>query len=1530
MSTMKINFQTEAYHKLYDMLNLGICMIAQDEEETILFANQGMLDLYDCPNQEAFFQLTGGRFAGMQLVATERLAKIAGDQTNFTMHISYQTTQKHVLEADAIITRTMQQGQSVYILQMVSRQSLIVDTISDHLSGFLAPKVFFQKALDLAKIRMSQGTFTAYCPVCFDIVNFYFFNRNYTIEEGDKALHYVSETLRDAFSDSLLCHVNADTFYAIVPRNRIFTKIDEVCAQVNRYLGDARYALKAGIVIYDHNITMTEVRHSFDMAKMACDAAKNSPHRSHVIFRKEIQDRIEKREYILKTFNQALEDGWIKVFYQPMIRLLSGKVSGFKASIQWEDPVVGSIDPDVFWPVLEEARLAGRLDIFMIDRVARLQYERKKNQLPVLPIQFDISRLGFDLMHPLEHLEKALKTYQLSRECIRIGFVAAMLNDSTGNMSREIHRFYDAGFSLCLTHFGMESFSNHDVYDIPVEYIELDRYFCDHMDQKNQIIAKGFAKMSKQLGIHTIANGVESQEQMDFFKSIGLENIRGTYSGNSKMYATMMEELAQKGLAFENELEWRVYQAAGLVNMDTEESRCLFLVDHGKIHMLMMNDAYLAQVKGTGIVDLQTANQLVHKQEEKFPKRFEQYIKKAYDQDQEAAYFATKNQYMKMHTHRIAGVHHFWIGQSRFINIRFEQERQKDDKLDYFFQYAMALFEGIFYLNAQKNQIEVITSRDQRFPTGKIYPEVDTSLVQFCQRYVQEEDQEAFLHFIRVNDQRINTSSESFHIRQMDGSLRRMAFRVIFDKEDRMVCTWPDVNENRFDREVEDPSQDQMLWNAFLRLGNLPLYWKDKEFRYQGASPSFMQLVGADTIFGKTAENLRVYGSNQTTERIEQQVMDQEKAVVTDQRYMLLNGQEKVYQVTEFPYYDGNHTIAGVAGWLHMDEATTSAFEDPLTGLMNAAGIFSIGLALDDGLYQKRKGYGAILVTIQNYEHLCHTFGSSFGQDAEKMIAQRISTHDLPNGAVVARIQKGYFLFLGPNETMAQLEKQSIVMMQNIQAQKKVKGMPCLIELNRSMALRAEAKSFFDLMELVVHRAAYDHGSDTVLSQEWWQMVCIGTETLDKIPASIYLVDPYTKKLLFVNQKMKQTAGVSENYDYTKHTCYELEGKHKPCPDCQLWNASQRSAKTYKRVWGDASKGTFYIHNVKVLWQGRYAQMVHMIPVDTVDDGKQGKNEVLYAERWANEAITLGLSEPEADIGIQKCITFVAQNLHAQRFFIFEERGQSELTCTYEWTQEGLLPLKADLRSVSRSHFHDLYTEFEDKKVTIVRDYEAFRKMHPHFSLPVTGVQNYVAGRLAVGNVPVGFTMVINLTEESLNPAGYMLDTLTDFVAVMLRNRDSLRAAKEQGHRDPMTGVLNRRGLSRYVAESPYVGPRIFLSCDINGLKNVNDTQGHEAGDQLIKSATDILVNNADRNHVFRMGGDEFLVIQEGTDESGARQLVQEIKMAAQAHGFGISLGYVVHTGKIEDVDHLLRDADAAMYLDKGHSYRRRATDPKD
>ena len=172
-------FKTDDYHRLYDVLKSGVCIVAQDQDETIIFANKGLFAFYDCHSERAFFELTGGRFAGMRLNERESLAAIAGDQRDFNLHFSFMTVRRHIREADASVKKAVLQGRPVYIVEMISRRILMADTEPDRLTGFLAPKIFFQKAEDLAKINLERDTFTQqFCPVCFNVANFRGFNRN--------------------------------------------------------------------------------------------------------------------------------------------------------------------------------------------------------------------------------------------------------------------------------------------------------------------------------------------------------------------------------------------------------------------------------------------------------------------------------------------------------------------------------------------------------------------------------------------------------------------------------------------------------------------------------------------------------------------------------------------------------------------------------------------------------------------------------------------------------------------------------------------------------------------------------------------------------------------------------------------------------------------------------------------------------------------------------------------------------------------------------------------------------------------------------------------------------------------------------------------------------------------------------------------------------------------------------------------------------------------------------------------------------
>lgn len=270
------------------------------------------------------------------------------------------------------------------------------------------------------------------------------------------------------------------------------------------------------------------------------------------------------------------------------------------------------------------------------------------------------------------------------------------------------------------------------------------------------------------------------------------------------------------------------------------------------------------------------------------------------------------------------------------------------------------------------------------------------------------------------------------------------------------------------------------------------------------------------------------------------------------------------------------------------------------------------------------------------------------------------------------------------------------------------------------------------------------------------------------------------------------------------------------------------------------------------------------------------------------------------------------------------------MQCTYEWDQKGLLPFKPDLQSILQERLAPLESLFAARKVVLVEDMEAFLQSHPDFSLPIPRVRSFIAGHLNLSGKSLGFSLLSNLPRESFGPGGFLLSTLVDFTAVLLRTRNNLQEATLQSLRDPMTGTLNRRGLTRYLEKRTSTGSCALLSGDINGLKRMNDTRGHEAGDALICTIAEILLRFSDKEHVFRMGGDEFLLIEEGMDKAGARDLVKEIQNVCAARGCSIALGYTVHTGPLDDIDAVLRRADQAMYRDKAKSLHRRSTDPKE
>ncbi|MCR5272716.1 MAG: EAL domain-containing protein, partial [Lachnospiraceae bacterium] len=102
-------------------------------------------------------------------------------------------------------------------------------------------------------------------------------------------------------------------------------------------------------------------------------------------------------QYVIKNIDKALENGWIKVYYQPVVRTLTEQLCGAEALARWDDPDLGMISPDQFIGALEKNAQIHKLDMFIVERVCSDIGERKRRGVPYVPVSVNFSRLDFEM-----------------------------------------------------------------------------------------------------------------------------------------------------------------------------------------------------------------------------------------------------------------------------------------------------------------------------------------------------------------------------------------------------------------------------------------------------------------------------------------------------------------------------------------------------------------------------------------------------------------------------------------------------------------------------------------------------------------------------------------------------------------------------------------------------------------------------------------------------------------------------------------------------------------------------------------------------------------------------------------------------------------------------------------------------------------------------------------------------------------------------------------------------------------------------
>ena len=492
------------------------------------------------------------------------------------MTFSLRGADNHFVQVEGSAKRVGIDGRPYWSLMLVDMRKRTAGIEGDDVTGLMGMHEFYEKSRTVAAGDQAQGSYGTRYPIYFNISNFKAYNRLHGIEAGDECLRMVAGELVSRFPDAMVAHLAADSFVVLEPSgaDAVFERIESACQAIDAAIGNPRIRAKAGVFVGSTPALMVIApSDTVDFAKIACDSIKRDADTCWAVYTEEMGRHIEARAQVLETFDVALADGSIEVFAQPIVRACTGKVCVVEALARWDTPQGERLAPDEFVPVLEDARLIHKLDLHVIESVMRTLRAELDAGESIIPVSINVSRVDFNLIDVYEAVDRAARTFEIPRDCLRIEVTETAVLERGTAVRDTIARFRANGYQVWIDDFGSGVSSLNLLKDYPVDGLKIDLMFMRNFNERARIIVTSIVRMAKGLGVHTVAEGVETPEQADFLKSIGCEMMQGYLYGKPALATALLARCRRLGMEEENRFEGQLFDRAGLVGLSRATPR---------------------------------------------------------------------------------------------------------------------------------------------------------------------------------------------------------------------------------------------------------------------------------------------------------------------------------------------------------------------------------------------------------------------------------------------------------------------------------------------------------------------------------------------------------------------------------------------------------------------------------------------------------------------------------------------------------------------------------------------------------------------------------------------------------------------------------------------------------------------------------------------------------------------------------------------------------------------------------------------
>ena len=449
-------------------------------------------------------------------------------------------------------------GQLADVSQQKAAEELIWRQANfDALTG-LPNRSLFLSRLD-QEVRRSLRSAKPVGLLLIDLDGFKELNDSYGHQKGDALLAEVGARLRALLKPAdTPARIGGDEFTVVIPELSAEQELQGLARQLADALAEpfniegVRMVMSSSIGYAQAPADARTRDELLRVADQALSAAKKMGRGRIQAFTAALRQASVDRLRMMSDLHRGFEQGQLFIVLQPVIHLNTGKVAKAEALLRWNHPERGMVSPYEFIPVAEESGLIHPIGSWVLEQALNWASQFGQAAGSIFQVAVNRSPLQFQQPEPAEAWVERLARHRLPGKALSIEITEGLLLRKEPQVMAQLQALEAAGIDLALDDFGTGYSSMSYLRRFSVDYLKIDQSFVKDIetDEANRAIVEAIIVMAHKLGLHTVAEGVETQAQADWLKAAGCDYAQGYLFARPMPPQVLLDDLVARGFTW--------------------------------------------------------------------------------------------------------------------------------------------------------------------------------------------------------------------------------------------------------------------------------------------------------------------------------------------------------------------------------------------------------------------------------------------------------------------------------------------------------------------------------------------------------------------------------------------------------------------------------------------------------------------------------------------------------------------------------------------------------------------------------------------------------------------------------------------------------------------------------------------------------------------------------------------------------------------------------------------------------------------